>query len=282
METLPGPRPKSSFATLLVLAALAAVLASLISVVGVRIERVTHLKREDALATEVASASSLAGLPVVPQSARAEVVAPAPSAPAHQETARDFLAGYYGARWKEVETKIAAAGQDLDIPYFFTPWEDVANEFESRIGMSAEGKASLVKSELHWPEVLTPAFVNQSFPLSESQAIDESDVPPIETLVADVNGRITELAQYFADLIDTLVHEKWRTGDYLRAPYTTAGLSDVRGFHSQSHGGRGWAVTITLTREEYPQVPQIEERISDLIQERDELVAGYLHKRFTR
>ena len=88
-----------------------------------------------------------------------------------------------------------------------------------------------------------------------------------------------QLAEHFADLTDTFVKERWRTGNYLKAPYTTAGISEQRGYHSQSHGGRGWAVTITLPRDEYPVIDELESEIFDLEAARSQLVREYLRSR---
>ncbi len=245
--------------------------------------RVTALGVEDGLPGEsVASASfSRSEASAVPE--RTAIAATPEAAPAAQpESAREFLSEFYGERWPEIEARIAATGQDLDRPYFFTPWEDVAAEFESRIGMNQEAIASLVQNQLHWTEELTPEFVHANFPLGESQEIDASDVASIADLVADKNRQVTELAEHYGAMIDAYVHEKWRMGDYLHAPFTTEGLNSRRGFHSEAHGGRGWSVAITLTREEYPEFTELEDRMVELVHERSELVVGYLRAKFVR
>lgn len=212
---------------------------------------------------------------------RNEALAEPASAPRPQR-ARDFLAGYYGARWPEVEARIEAAGQDLDLPYSFTPWEQVEAQFDGLIGLTATGRASIVRDQVRWTDELTPEFLRTNYALGESFAIDAADLVAIEAQVTDRNRQIAELAEHYCALIDTFVRAKWASGDYVRAPYTTAGLSQEMGFHSQSHGGLGWAVTLTLTRERYPEVVPVEERMSELVAERDDSVLAYLRQRFGR
>lgn len=218
--------------------------------------------------------------PAVPVERSAVAAEPSP-APRPQR-ARDFLAGYYGARWPEIEQRIEAAGQDLDQPYSFTPWEDVEAQFEGLVGMSATGRASVVRDQVRWTDELTPEFLRTTFELGDSFAIEAGDLVAIEALVDARNREIAALAEHYCAMIDAFVRAKWASGDFLRAPYTTAGLSQEMGFHSQSHGGLGWAVTITLTRERYPEVVPVEERMSELVGERDESVLAYLRQRFGR
>ena len=208
-----------------------------------------------------------------------EVVAPE-EAPPRQPTAREYLADYYGGRWTEIEAKMVAAGLNLDQPYWPRRWEDVEGEFEDRIGLNGEQRLGLMRQQIRWPETLTPEYLNQTFPLPAPLALDETDVSAIEVLVAEKNGEIGHLAEYYSGLIDHFVHETWRTGDYVRAPFATAGLSDERGFHSQSHAGGGWAVSITLSREKYPEAAEIEQRMTGLCLERNQLVANYVRAQF--
>lgn len=210
-----------------------------------------------------------------------EVATPA-DPPPHQQTAREFLAQYYGSRWPETREKLESAGLDLDQPYRQVPWEDVEAEFESRIGLRGESRENLVRDQVRWPEELTAEFLNETFPLPAPLAIDQADVPAIEALVASKNDEIGALAEYYGDLIDHLVHENWRKGDFVRAPFTTTGLSEDRGFHTQTHAGAGWAVTITLSNAQYPEAAEIQERMSGLWGERSELVSGYLRAKFRR
>jgi hypothetical protein len=209
-------------------------------------------------------------------------VADVPQTAESPETVRQFLSRYHGARWPELEAKLDAAGLELDQPYRFTPWEDVRDEFEGRIGMSPEDRRTLVRDQLRWSDELTAESLNSLFPLPAPNAIEDADVPVIEAIVAEKNTEITELAEYYGGLIDHFVHETWSQGDYVAAPFTTSGLEERRGFHTQCHGGRGWAVSITLTHEDHPEMADLEQRLAALCMERNQLVVEYLRERFGR
>ncbi|NOT29209.1 MAG: hypothetical protein HOP15_02040 [Planctomycetes bacterium] len=210
-------------------------------------------------------------------------------APVHQQTAREFLRGYYGERWPEIEAKIEASGNSLDIPYVFTPWEEVAAQFEERIGLSRGLREELVANNIGWPEVLDLEHLDANFPIEALDSplggpveFDAADVAAIATLVAEKNVELAALAEHQVALVDEYLHQRWRTGDYIKAPFTTFGVNDRMGFHSQSHGGLGWAISITLTNEECPDVPRLTERIAELKMEREQLIYGYLAERYGR
>lgn len=198
-------------------------------------------------------------------------------------TAAEFLAGYYGERWPEVRERIEAAGQvSLDTPYSFTPWEDVELEFLARLDMTEESRASLVRNKLQWPAELSAAFLRQEYSLSpERFELTEQDVEEIRTRVEAMNQEITQRAELFAQKLDFYVHAKWYDGAYIRAPFTTSGLVGS-GFHSQSHAGYGWAATITLTYEEYPDMQDLDREMSALVDQREGIVADYLRSRIRR
>jgi hypothetical protein len=205
---------------------------------------------------------------------------PAPAVAAHAQTAGEFLADWHGDRWPAVAQALSASGFDLDQPYTQRPWEQVAPAFEQRIGLSPAKRAALVRAHGRWPERLDVDFVRASFPAGRgARPVDAADIVAIADLVAPANADIAARAELYGDLLDLHVHERWRTGRYERAPVTTAGLGEQRGFHSESHGGDGWAVTITLKREECPDLMEIEQQIALLCRERDELVMQYLRDR---
>jgi hypothetical protein len=208
----------------------------------------------------------------------AAAVAPAAAAPA--QTVREYLASWHGERWPALEQELAASGLDLDQPYAQRPWEEVAPAIEGRIGLSPGKRTALARAHARWPEHADLDFVRTRFPaLPGARAVDAADLAAIADLVAPANADIAARAELYGDLLDLHVHERWRSGRYLRAPFTTAGLGDARGFHSESHGGDGWAVTITLKHEECPDLVEIEQQIALLCHERDRLVARYLQDR---
>src|SRR5262245_5974982 len=66
--------------------------------------------------------------------------APPPEASSEQppQTARSFLADYWGSRWAEIEPKMRAR-TDIDVPFEFVPWEEARDTLASHIIPSGEG-----------------------------------------------------------------------------------------------------------------------------------------------
>ena len=125
---------------------------------------------------------------------------PQQSAPP-QQTAREFLAKYYGAEWPQIEAEIEAAGGGLDVPYTFTPWELVEAEFEAQMQPSADLREQEVTSCLDWADPLTVEFLAERFGLPSPCEFDSSDVFAIDALTAELNQGIRERAEYVGDLV---------------------------------------------------------------------------------
>lgn len=198
--------------------------------------------------------------------------------------AGEFLARYHGDRWPELEARIRATGLvDLDTPYRFQPWEEVQGEFQAAIAMKAALRAAIMQSKLHWPEVLTPEFVAAEYaPGKQLRRLEQSDLAELEAVVEAKNAAIAALGDDYASQVDRHVQERWARGQGLVAPFTTVGLAQVRGFHSQSHAAHGWAVTITLTWEDYPDMLELDQQLETLRDERDLLVLAHLSTRVRR
>lgn len=236
------------------------------------------------------SASRMTQEPVADLAPQASVPAPlrapvvdeeeVPAADHEPATAREALAAWHGERWPAVERELVARGVQLDQAYSQRPWEEVAPAFESRIGISRAKRAALVRVHQHWPEVVSPDWVRREFSGSAAgRPVDEADAAAIATLVAPANAVIAVRAEQWSDLLDSHVHECWRTGRYVRSPFTTEGVADEGGFHSESHAGDGWAVTISLARSDCPDLVEVEQEMELLCRERDALVAEYLRER---
>jgi len=197
-------------------------------------------------------------------------------------SARAFLAEFYGERWAEIGPAIEATGQDLDQPYFFTPWEDVALEFERAMPLDEPRREAVHSSLMQWPAELTTDWVQEAYPSGTRYALSALDLSELEAAVADKNGELDLLADEWAERIDFYLRERWQTGRYQRAPFTTMGLSQDMGFYSCSHGGSGWAVTLTLKHEDYPDMVALEKQAARLCHERDVLVVAFLKNRAVR
>lgn len=214
---------------------------------------------------------------------RAELpVASAPESAAPSQTAREFLASYHGARWPEIEAKIEAAGGGLDVPYRFTPWDQVEADFEAQMRPSDGFRERRVSSWLDWAEPLTAEFLAERFPVPGAEPFHSGDLSAIDALVTETNQRIRQRAEFLADLVEQEVRRKWLTGDFVKAPFTTKGLNTAQGFYTRSTGGHGWAVGLTLTYEEYPEYATIQDEMHVLRDEREAKVAEYLRAKYGR
>jgi hypothetical protein len=208
-------------------------------------------------------------------------VPPPPPAPTGQ-TARAFLAGYYGERWPQVEQDMDASGIDLDVPYAFTPWEEVAPEFEQSFRIPADELRDIATRKLDWPEDLGVEWIRENYPVRSSAALTAEDLAAIEERAVGHNAEIQALADEYVVLLDLAMRERWSSGRILRSPFTTMGISKDMGFYSKSVGGHGWAATITLKREDYPELVALDDRIAARRDERDRAVARYLRDRSSR
>ena len=169
---------------------------------------------------------------------------------------------------------------NLDGPYYPHPWEEALADIEPQITVfSLEERA---RQRLRWPDELTADFLQNEFQIGKAFELDESDVVMIDSLVAEKNDELLALTREYFTQIDTILKDRWATGNYIKGPYTTAGLSSDQGFFSTSTGALGWGVTITLKHEDYPDIAALDDQIYLRRDERDEIVTSYLKTRASR
>ena len=182
----------------------------------------------------------------------------------------------------EIEKAMEASRAKLDVPFVCSEWDDVAFEFEQAMRLKPEEVSELARGKFAWPDELSEAWLRTEFQTGRSYQLRPDDLPLIEDAVAALNDEIRVKAAQWAELVDSIIQNRWATGDYLRAPYTTLGLSKDVGFWSKSTGGHGWAVTLTLRREDHPDAAALESEIYALRRRRDETVVRYLHRTIGR
>lgn len=197
-------------------------------------------------------------------------------------TARSFLAEHYGARWSEVEARMLAAGVDLDVPYVFHPWEEAEALIGEGYRLGSEERAAMLEQQLVWPAELTVAWVREEFATGRPYPLAEEDLPLLADLVADLNLEILGKAELWTDSIDVALQERFLSGRFVRMPYTNKGLDSSRGFYAKGVGGLGWATSVVLTREDYPELAALESEIGALRRQRYERVVRFLHGRIAR
>ena len=267
------------------LVALAAVLGGLGLVLSLRAsapERLGAVAFEAAVPQqELLAAVSELGYTRVPSPAT-EAPPPAIEVPPGMETARAYLARYYGERWPEIEKAMEASKAKLDVPFVCSEWDDVAFEFEQALCLKPEEVTAMAQRKLAWPDELTEEWLRKEYQTGRPYQLRPDDLPLIEDAVAALNDEIRAKAAQWAELVQSIIQNRWATGDLLRAPYTTQGLSKDVGFWSKSTGGHGWAVTLTLRREDHPDAAALESEIYDLRRRREETVVRYLHRTIGR
>lgn len=193
-------------------------------------------------------------------------------------TARSFLAGYYGDRWPEIARAIEATGLDLDQPYVFTPWEEVVHHFAVPFGLDKEvERESAAWAVRYWPDELDAHWLSERFGV-DAGSIRPDDLAAIEALAADHNALLDANAAEWVAGIELHLAERWASGEYFKAPFTTMGLYTEQGFFTTATAGYGWAVAAVLKREEYPDMVVIEHRAAELREQRDDLIARYLYE----
>lgn len=197
-------------------------------------------------------------------------------------TARSFLAEYYGERWSDVEARMLAAEVNLDVPFVFHPWEEAKDMIGEGYHLGGDERAAIIDQQYQWPAELSLTWVRAEFATGRPYPLAEEDLPLLADLVGDLNLEILGKAELWTDSIDVALQERFLSGRFVRMPYTNKGLDSSRGFYAKGVGGLGWATGVALTREEYPDLAQLENEITALRQQRYERVVRFLHGRMAR
>jgi hypothetical protein len=197
-------------------------------------------------------------------------------APQSAGTARAFLAAHHGSAWPALERAIEAAGEELDRPYRFWPWESVAAHFDPAFDLAPDELVSWIESKVGWPADVSVAWLEERYALGRETALVADDLDFLEAAVADANLALLERATLWALTLQAHVRARWRSGAVVRAPFTTAGLATGTGSFSKSVAGYGWAVTLTLRRQDHPDLAALEDELAGLADERDRIVLDFL------
>lgn len=189
--------------------------------------------------------------------------------------AREFLRTYHGARWAELEARLAAAGVDLDQPYVFHPFAEAEPEFAAAYRLSDGERAGVVTLKLDWPAEPTLAWLSATFGVPEG-TLDASELPLLTDLVLDLNETLRARAETYAARLDQTLQERFRRGEYEAVPFTNVGLDSPQGFYAKGVAALGWATRMVLTRESCPDLAGLADEIVALQAERDERVRAFL------
>lgn len=206
-----------------------------------------------------------------------------PPAPVREDgSARAFLAQFHGADWPAVEARLVAAGVALDVPYFFHPWEEAEPEIRAGYRLGQGERAGILEQKLAWPAQLTVEWVRSTFASGRPYPLTEEDLPVLRDLVADQNLELLGKAELYCDLLDASIQERFLRGDYVRQPYSSSAQASPSGFYSTAVGARGWATSMALTREEYPELVTLLDEMQALRQARNDRILRHLHGKIGR
>ena len=195
-------------------------------------------------------------------------------------SARQYLEAYYGSAWPATQARIEAAGGKLDVPYTPHPWEEARERLGEHALLDEGTRASILEGYADWPATPTNEWLATQF--GRDPGLEPAALEELAAVVAPDLLALEAAAQSYADLLDQELRTRWAQGRYLSAPYTTQGLSDVRGFYSKGFGGLGWSVVITLTYEECPGLESLKQELAALRMARDRRVLEFLRARMPR
>lgn len=199
-------------------------------------------------------------------------------------TARDFLREYWGDQWEEVQRGMLGAGLDLDAPYIYHPWEDAERVLASAYRVDGALAQQLFDAVVDWeeePSLHSFTEMARELHVPTARMPREEDLAALADIARPFNDELRRHAQEWVDGLRFAVEEKWRTGDFVRAPFATWGApgASETGFYSSSHAALGWGTMLVLKRENYPYLTEIEDRTLDLRDQRSAEIRRYLVNR---
>jgi hypothetical protein len=199
------------------------------------------------------------------------------------QTARSVLEDYWGARWTEIEPAMKKAGVDLDAPFEWVPWEDAAASFEPLIPMTGAHRVNVAASMTQWPDdygsEATEAWIKDRYNVPDRKSVSPADLLAIEVAASTYNDELIVLAADYVTTVDLTLRQRWQSGDYVKAPFGTYGVSNEKGFYSTSSASEGWSIVITLQKNDYPDLVGLREKAHSVRDQRDSIISRYLSDR---
>jgi hypothetical protein len=195
------------------------------------------------------------------------------------ETLESRLREYWGADWERVRKELIADGVDLQVAYDFPEWEQVAQGFESMFQMTDAELEGQRATRVGWPKELSAQWLAENFAGVDTARITAVELAEIETLTAQDNHELNQIFDAYIDEFGAAMESTWRRGEFLKAPFSTAGLSrtrDSRAFFSSARAYSGWGVKYHLYAEDHPGILEAMEQMRELRRQRDRTVRKYL------
>jgi hypothetical protein len=184
------------------------------------------------------------------------------------QTARAFLADYWGPKWNEVEEAMLKRGVNLDVDFKLGLWEDAFPEIQEKIYLDASEIQNQIDFVLDWPSEVTIEALDAKFPWLSIET--EEELEAANSVAAPFNHELTGLGEAWAAQLDFRIREKWSQGGFIRSPYTTIGMKQESGFYSISTGSRGWSVLLTINETDCPEMGELMKQFNAVIASREE------------
>lgn len=189
------------------------------------------------------------------------------------------LREYWGPDWERIRAALVADGVDLQVAYDFPEWEQVAQGFENMFRMNDAELEGQRASRLGWPKELTAQWLAENFSDVDVTRISAVELAEIETLTAEDNHRLNQIFDSYIDEFGAAMESAWRSGDFLKAPFSTAGLErtrEGRAFFASARAYSGWGVKYHLYAEDHPSLLETMAQMRELRRQRDRTVRKYL------
>ncbi|MEX1024010.1 MAG: hypothetical protein WD226_02935 [Planctomycetota bacterium] len=191
--------------------------------------------------------------------------------------ARTALEEHFGEAWPKAHERLLAAGLNIDIPILLSPWDDVQDAIAAKIIPTLEEFDAQVALKIGWSIPLMALTLENQF--NFHAPIDDDQLGELETIVADVNAEMIEVARSLHIVEMAAVQRAWNSGQYERSPLTTMALpkdstGDCAIVRVAGHGG--WSAWLCVSRLDAPERDVLVQQLGDLSRRRRKLVEAFL------
>jgi len=201
---------------------------------------------------------------------------PAPQA----GTARAFLAEYHGERWPAIQAAMEKAKLPLDQPFEYQPWEEVEPAIREQAQLDDSMRRRLENKD--WVSPLTNEWLQKEYALPADLVLDGAELAELESDLASEMLALQTADKAYADQLDFHLRAAFERGEFVAAPFSTAGLDDEQGFFCKAIASGSWSASFILRDEECPDLVELRGHIRQLENERDRRVQAFLTARRTR
>lgn len=187
---------------------------------------------------------------------------------------------FWGDRWPEVQAVLAKKGQDpTAIPEEPLPdWSTVADEVRRTLFKVAEPrKEGMRHSFLKDVEPITRRDLHSRFGIPEND-LDRYDLVQVNAVAAEEADKVRNSFEIYVSGLNAAMQVAFSNGWYSKGPFITIPIGLRQGSNISSCGGiyKGWAITCGITREDFPELVDLQHDIGEVKQARYQAIAAYL------